>query len=227
MSVNFWHDDTRVGEDTERREIDALSHIENDGILSGLVRKDVIHFSRDLYFIFEVLHQLDEDYGDMDSHTLEKDIKRFKEMVDDWNMKYPNLKFKFKVDGIQCLLKVYFLASTPHQLIPVLGKMNRFLRIEVYENYENGLEAVYTDDDINSTVDENTLTLRPEDGMVRLIYSEEDMQDPKSPEFRLCAYYAVKDGVNHDVDIENTARSFSFEITPNKQKDGGYGWLNQ
>ena len=101
--------------------------------------------------------------------------------------------------------------------------MNRFKKYELYSKGGRTLEAFF---DSRQSEGENTLTLKEEKDLLKLIYLQEHMLDPHSPEFRLCTFYAMKEGFNKDIDLQKYENDFSFFITDGIEKRSGSGWLS-
>ena len=160
-----------------------------------------------------VLEKLDQDYSQGDNSQTARNIRRFKALIKDWNRKYRDILLEFSTDGIQCKLNVSF-DDTMGSISAVIQKMNRFIEISTIGQRIN---AVFSE---LGKSGENTLTFESSGRLVRLVYSKEDMLRPGSPEFRICAYYALKNGFDKSIRIiESYKETFSFgDQTEN------YGW---
>ncbi|MFH2021340.1 MAG: hypothetical protein ABIJ34_08055 [archaeon] len=192
----------------------TVLEIEQEDIFKEFSDEDLAEFVKEFYFVFNVLALLDQDYGQLDNSQTGKNLKKFKLMIKDWNKKYKDLLLDFQMDGISCKLKVFFDDDLPH-LALLLKKMQRFIGFTKFSNEK--LNAVFKEGTAN---DENSLTVHNLGNRVELIYSKEDVQDPKSPEFRLCAYYALKNGFDKSINLnEKYENTFSF-ISETIFKDG-------
>jgi hypothetical protein len=184
-------------------------------IFKGQSEKDLSVFVNEFYMVFSILEKLDKDYDQGDSVRTEKNVKKFRSLVKDWNKKYRDLLLVFSADGIQCRLTISF-AEDLQGVADVIRRMNRFMEMRSFS--ATRLNAVFAE---ASRKGENTLTLESDGSTVTMIHSKEDMLKPESPEFRICAYYAMKDGFDRSIDLlQKYKESFSFGSESSEK----YGW---
>ena len=184
----------------EKDKLDNLLKIEIDGILKKFSKEDIKEFVYDLLLIFSIMDNIENNYSD-GNIQLEKDIKKFNQLIKDWNLKYQDILLK--TSGFDSGLLVYLREKQLSNLVPVIKKMNRFKEIEVSEEK---IEAFFEHNE-----QENTLTITKKDNL-KLVYLKEDMLSPSSPEFRICIYFGLKNGFNKAIDLQNYSDEFSFDI---------------
>ena len=183
-------------------ELDNLLKVEIDGVLKGFSKSDIKEFVHDLFLAFSVLENIEKNYGDLNTQ-LERDIKRFKQMIKDWNTKYWDIILEFCDSNTEPGLKVLLREKQLSNLVSVIKKMNRFKELDIDEEK---IEALFEYNE-----QENTLTIKKNDN-INLIYLREDMLDPRSPEFRICTFFGLKNGFNKEIDLQDYAEEFSFDI---------------
>ena len=197
--------------DKEENKLREKFEVERDGILNNYKNEDIKIFVYDLFLVFDILNKLNDENI---SSQLDRDIKKFKKLIDDWAIKYRDIMFELKTTD-ELSLRVFFKEEKLVDIIKILKDMNRFDRIQKVD--EDELTAVFL---IGG--EENTLTLKQDNKRIRLIYLQEDMVNPKSPEFRLCIYYGLKDGFNKETDLQNYGTIFSFDIEEEYESESWY-----
>ena len=99
------------------------------------------------------------------------------------------------------------------KLSDLVKKMNRFDRIA--DSDEEELIVVFMIDG-----EENELTLKRSDENSELIYLQDDMMNPRSPEFRLSTFFGLHEGYDKGVDLQEYADEFSFDIDEKYDDEG-------
>ena len=217
MSENY---DPDAGKKEKIQATENLFEVETDGILREFREEDIKTFVYDLFLVFSVLEHIDQDYGSGSQNFTGKDIKKFKNLIREWNQKYKDVLLDFRTDGLSCLLKVYFKEKDLHRLDLKIRKMNRYSRSSFSEdNYEAEFEE--------SPDNLNTLTIECQRDYTVLIYNKEDMLQPKSPEFRLCCYFGLAEGYEKRVDLQRYANEFSFDISTEESIEEGHSWSSR
>ncbi len=196
--------------------LDNLFEIETDPIFHGYSQQDVQAFVHDLFLVFNVLSHIDREYGEGDSPFVVRDIENFKKLTDDWNKKYRDIILRFYVTGIECRMAVYLKESRDNMLL-ILKRMKSFSKVKTSGPE---MEAYFQEGFENRS--DNTLSLYEEKGMFKLIYLAEDMLDPKSPEFKLCTFFGLKDGYDRTISLKKYQKQFSFDNISSSLK--GEGW---
>ncbi|MFH0876364.1 MAG: hypothetical protein V1859_10585 [archaeon] len=199
-----------------------LFEVETDPILSAYNEEDIKTFVHDLFLAFQVASRIDEAYGEGASGKTGKNIDSFKLFIQDWNKKYRDILLKFSVTSIECRLDL-FIYDTIKNSANIASKMKRFKQAKLYrKNGKIELEATFECSD--ASTNENTLNLIQDGNLLRMIYNKEDMLNAKSPEFKLCAYYGLKNGFVREIDLKKYSQEFSFDLTAESSKGEGEGW---
>ena len=201
--------------DIVREDLENWFVIETDDILKSYSHEDIKTFVYDFFLSFNILRRLDYIYGKGKGRRLDNDIKKFRIFINDWNRKYRDIILEFIVDGIQCRLDIY-LITTVSEVSKLIERMNRFVNLQksaskVAATFETGSG-------------DNSLTLKSEKKMMKVIYLEEDMLNPKSPEFKLCTYFAMKNGFEKEINLQKYAEEFSFDLG---EGSGEGGWARR
>ena len=189
--------------------------IEPEEIFKDYNEEDLSVFVNEFYMVFNLSQSLDEDYNQGDSNRTQKNIKRFKNLIKDWNKKYRDILLEFLADGLQCRLIISFDEKLDG-IVKIIKRMKRFVEIRSYT--ARRLNTVFSEQGRRG---ENTLTFETDGRTVKMIYSKQDMLKPESPEFRICSYYALKNGFDKTIDIiEKYKEAFSF----GSESTETYGW---
>jgi hypothetical protein len=194
--------------------------IDMEGILKEYKPEDIEIFVQDLFFVFNILQNLDHEYGETDNHEIERDLKKFKNLVKDWNNKYRDIILDFKRTQLECKIDIFIIEKDAETLASVIKGMKRFNTLNLYEKK---LDAAFQD----IKGGENTLTFEIENRVFRLIYLKGDMLKPQSPEFRLCTYYAMKNGFEKTINLEKYKNMFSFDISTEESRQQEHGWQSR
>lgn len=197
--------------DKVRDNLENWFQIETDDILKEYSHSDIKIFVYDLFLSFNILNYIDKLYGQGESNKIDSDIKKYKNFIKEWNKKYRDVILDFIVGGIECKLEI-FLDCNIDYASKLISRMYRYLRTN---KSSSKLVAVFKSDE-----GENTLNLQDDKKMMKMIFLKEDMLNPKSPEFRLCTYFAMKNGFKREIDLQKYANEFSFDIDDSSDE----GW---
>ena len=207
--------------ESENSRLTNLFEIESEEILSVYSEEDIKIFVKDLYLTFKIFDYIDHEYFDTESIVTKKDIEKFRHMVNDWNKKYRDILLEFSLGSFECNLKVYILEKAQN-ILPLVKKMKGYVSSKIIKNSSGEeLETIFHGSDERN---ENSLNLRKEEGRLRMIYSLEDMMTPKSPEFRLCIFFALKGGYEKEINVKRYEKEFSFDLTSQRDRTKGEGW---
>jgi hypothetical protein len=193
--------------------------IEIDGILSEYDRKSLKTFVLDFFLVFTLIDLINQEYNNLDDIKINKDIKKFNNLIQQWNYKYKNLILTFEETDFENILNIYVNEKDFDSVCETMKKMNRLISCEIFENK---IIAVFEDFHEDR---EKELILKKKDFSLKLLYLQQDMVDPKSPEFRLSAYYALKE-IDKSIDLQQYSNEFSFALKPKLIKETQYGWLS-
>lgn len=175
-------------------------------ILKEYSSEDIEIFIKDIFLVTRIAAHIDKDYGEHDNPDTENDIRKFKKLLLQWEKKYKDIVLKFKITGIECKLLIY-VQDTEERLAGLLKNMKGFSRL----NYHPGKIEGEFSEGLKVT---NTVTFSMEEGMLKMIYSKEDILDEKSPEIRVCIFYGLKGGFDKTISLQDYADTFSFDLSP-------------
>jgi hypothetical protein len=195
--------------------------IETQGILKGFDPADIKVFVYDLFLVFHLRKQLDQDYGNADNPMTKRDIETFKKLLMAWEQKYKDIIIKLEMTGLEFKLSVFLLQERVEDFIPILQKITNYSSSQMIREHDVlMLDAIFTENGV-----ENSLTIKQVKQGMKLIYLEEDMLNPKSPEFHLCTYYGMKGGYNKSINLQLFHDKFSFGMDRTTSTEGD--WFNR
>ncbi len=137
-----------------------------EDILSTLDSTSLNEFKRDFIELVRVNSGINKEYSKLGKDT-DKYIAQFKQIVSLFNKKYKGLAIRLKQTTEELKLRIFIKEKSVK---------------DVFANVASMLEG------------SDNISLEDYNGMVELHYGE-DIANEKNPEFRTCAYYAVKDGI--------------------------------
>jgi hypothetical protein len=199
---------------------DYKFEIELENIFSQYNKRDIKEFVKDLFLIFRVLRSVDREYSSSDNAEIEHDVTKFKSLIKEFNRKYRDILFEFYIDGLQCALKIYFAQRDYESILPIIKQMNRFIGIRRFQDHIEGVYENYNENNEG----ENCVILQKENNMLRMIFQKEDMLNAKSPEFRLCTYFAMKDGFEKSINLQKFGNEFSFQLVTDDAVEQEHSW---
>ena len=199
-------------------------------IISELSSRDLNEFKKDFLELMTVLGRLNKEYGKV-SRNIDKSIKDFKEAINLCNEKYSGIKLKLKKTIEELKLTILIkeksvidlfknVASRIEGLKAIGSTGQKAIPLEDADKFSRELDKVkdklfvsyHYVDGTNAILFESI-----ENGMIEMHYSQDITQD-KSPEFKICAFYAVKEGVNHDINVCDRLAAFGFLEHPHQEK---------
>lgn len=152
---------------------------------SGLDTRNLNEFKKDFIELVRVGSGINKEYSRL-SKDIDKYITQFKKIIDLFNKKYKNLEIKLEKTTEELKLRIFIKEKSVK---------------DVFINAASTLE------------DPNNLSLEDyEKGLVELKYVE-DIANEKTPEFNLCAHYAVKSCVK-DINIYEMLIGMGFVERP-------------
>jgi len=209
-------------------------------LLDGLGQKSVKEFRKDFAQLIRAAFGMDKDYGKSES-SLDKYMPAYKELIRLFNKKYKNLELKLKATStglkLQIFLKnekkvtdVFSNAAARITGLKSIGA-NSFGAADVADasKFQKELEKISNKIYISyyhteSGSDTVYLEFNQKEKKIELHY-DAGIADEKSPEFKLCAYYAVKDGYDEKIDVFSKGAVFGFTdlLSEDEKKD----WLDK
>lgn len=197
----------------------------NNDILSGISPKDIKMFSKDFSQLLRVASEVDRYYGEW-KHDLDKYLPKFDDFVKMFNKKYKDIKVKVlkRIDEIRT--RVLLNESSMKDLFNNCAARIIGLKAIGTKNFGTAdvTETERFTNEINKIKDKLYLTYYiPDMGtysvflsksknekMIELHWEIKESVNDVSPDFRICAYYALKDGYNKNIKLYDEGGTFGF-----------------
>ncbi|MBS3105760.1 hypothetical protein J4234_05890 [Candidatus Woesearchaeota archaeon] len=197
----------------------------NNDILFEFSASEINHFKKDFTQMIMVGAEIDRYYGEA-QHDLDTFIPKFEKLAEKFNKKYGGIKIKTKktIDSFKVRVFVReksikdFFASSASRIpgLKAVGRTN-FNQIEISdaENFARFLDSLLDKIHISYLDTESgTSTIAAvydrNEKMVELVYNPAEMMNENSAGFRICAFYALKNGFDRKIEIYGTASAFGF-----------------
>lgn len=194
-------------------------------ILSDIDEQDIKIFSRDFSQFLKLSIEIDRYYAEWEN-DITSYLPKFEKLADLFNKKYRNIKIKLsrelntinvrilidensvkdlfikcasKISGLKSIGLTKFASvdiSESSKIQKILGKIKN----EIYLTYlipDIGTYNVY-------------LSKKHNEKMIELHWDKTETIMEPSPDFNICAYYALKDGFNKKIKIFDESSSFGF-----------------
>lgn len=198
-------------------------------LLSEFSKSDILAFRKDLIQLMHSARETDIYYGEVNSDT-DTIAKKFLQLAETFNKKYRGIKIKCekKVESFDSRIFLKernikdFFANCASKIggLRAVGRSN-FNQVDVddSERFAQFLESLM-DKVFLTYVDpeSGTSTIAAEhnikEKMVELLYEFDDLINENSAGFRMCAYYALKNGSNKKVNFYEEAITLGFSRLP-------------
>jgi hypothetical protein len=197
----------------------------NNDILSEFNSSDISYFKKDFIVMIKVSSEIDRYYGTA-QHDLDTSIPKFEKLIGKFNRKYNGIKIKTKKTTehfqVRLFLKVKdikdFFAESASRIsgLKYVGRTN-FNQVDIAdaEKFSKFLDSIldkiylsYTD--MESGTSTIVAVSDRKERMVELLYAPAELINENSAGFRICAFYALKEGYNKKIEIYNEAVTFGF-----------------
>jgi len=197
----------------------------NNNILSEFSASDISTFKKDFVQMISIGAEIDRYYGET-QHELDTLIPRFEKLIEKFNKKYKGLDIKTRklIDGYKVKLlikerdiKVFFAESASR--IAGLKSVGRtaFNQVDAAdaEKFAKFLDSLL-DKIYISYIDPETGTstiaaaFDRKEKMIEMIYNPEEILNENSAGFKICAFYALKQGYDKKIDIYGSTATFGF-----------------
>jgi hypothetical protein len=227
----FFYRQAKASKDNYKKQFDFLIHM---SLSEEFNEEDVSFFSKDLFLLINVLNNIDREYAQANPE-FDRDFEHFKNLILKWNKKYKDLNAKHSEDGMQMKLKIAIKGKEFKEVIENAVKIGDLIKINGKEvilgkdisayipSNAKTIDLVYKDE----TEEENSLTLEKEpNGDIVVLYSSIDMLKKDTPEFWICAYYALKN-MDSSISLKKFSSLFSFDTDLEASEGKGEGYLNR
>jgi len=197
----------------------------NNDILAQFSPSDISHFKKDFIEVIKVGAEIDRYYGEA-QHDLDTLIPKYEKLVEKLNKKYKGIKIKTKrtIENYKVRLfvnskdvKEFFAESaskipglksagrTSHSQVEI-ADIEKFARLldspldKIYLSYSNpesgtsAIAAIYA----------------MKEKMVELAYAPSELMNENSAGFKICAFYALRDGFDRKIEVYGDASTFGF-----------------
>ena len=210
-------------------------------LLDALEKASLRQFEKDFIELARVAFGMDESYGKADE-SMDFYIPKYKQLLNLFNRKYPGIKLEakagkgvvelhiflkhkgdvknlltdvaVKIAGLRSIGGTGFGAVNVEQADKFSAELNK-IKNKLYLSY-------YGHDSGTTTI---FIEFNKRKKMFELHYSFDGLKNNNSPEFKLCAYYALSQGVNKKIDVLSEAAQFGF--TSELQEKEKYEWLEK
>ena len=197
----------------------------NNDVLAEFNTIEINQFKKDFTQMIKVGAEIDRYYGEA-QHDLDTLIPKFEKLTEKFNKKYKAIKIKTKKTIENFKVRIFvkernakdFFANSASR-IPGLKSVGRtnFNQIDVAdaEKFARFLDSLL-DKIFISYVDpeSGTSTIAAEfdrkEKMIELIYNPVEIMNENSAGFKICAFYALKQGYDKKIEIYGDASTFGF-----------------
>lgn len=193
-------------------------------IISELNPKDLNEFKKDFTELIRVHAGINEEYSKL-GKDIDKYIKEFKQILALFNKKYKNLITRAKQTTEELQLRIFIKEKSLKDIFTnVASKLNGLkaigagdfakANIEEADKFSKELDKIKNKLFI-SYFEQEERTISLEQGKKEIIelHYTEGIQNEISPEFKLCSYYAVKDGIKK-INIHERLSAIGFTELP-------------
>ena len=197
----------------------------NNDILSEFSPADISHFKKDFTQMIKVGAEIDRYYGEA-QHDLDTLIPKYEKLAEQFNKKYKGVKIKTKktIEHFRVRLLVKeknvkdFFANSASRIhgLKSVGRTN-FNQIDIShaEKFaaflDSLMDKVYISYiDTESGTSTISAVLDAKEKMVEIVYNPVEIMNENSAGFRICAFYALKEGFNKKIEIYGNASTFGF-----------------
>ena len=197
----------------------------NNDILSEFNPADINHFKKDFFQMIKVGAEIDRCYGEA-QQGLDNLIPKYEKLAEKFNKKYKGIKIKIKKSiehfKVRLFVKVKdvkeFFANSASRIpgLRAVGRAN-FNEIEISdaEKFAQFLDSLLDKAYISyADYDSGTSTIVAifdrNEKMIELVYNPAELMNENSASFKICAFYALKDGYDKKIEIYGNASAFGF-----------------
>jgi len=197
----------------------------NNDLLAQFSPSDVSHFRKDFIELVKVGAEIDRYYGEA-QHDLDTLIPKYEKLVEKFNKKYKGIKIKpkrtiehYKVRLFVNSKDVKEFFSESASKIPGLksaGKaghsqadiadIEKFARL--LDSLLDKIYLSYSDPESGTSTIAAIYSMKEK--MMEILYAPADVMNENSAGFRICAFYALKEGFDRKIEVYGDASTFGF-----------------
>lgn len=194
-------------------------------IIDSLNKKELNQFEKDFKEFLRVAVGMSKAYKKA-TGKLKAYMPRYKNLIELFNKKYAGIKFRLlkKTDELDLIIllneksvkDLFTNAASKIAGLKFVG-LNGFdeVSLEDTQKFSATTSAIQNQLYLSyyypgKGADTIYLKFDSKEKMVGLTFDFDLIKDEKSPEFKLCAYYALKGGFDSNIDLYNEAASFGF-----------------
>jgi len=185
-------------------------------IINELGSSDLSEFKKDFIELMRVNSGISSEYSKQ-SKDIDKKIREFKEIIGLFNKKYSNLELKLKQTPEELKLRIFIKEKSVKDIFTkVASRLNGLKSIEESDKFSKELDKVknkifisYYEQEAGSSA----VFLESSNKEIIELHYGEGIGNDRSPEFKLCAYYAVKAGFDK-INIHEKIASLGFLEMP-------------
>ena len=197
----------------------------NGDIISEFNSSDIAHFRKDFTQMIKVGAEIDRYYGEA-QHDLDILIPKFEKLAEKFNKKYKGIKIKTKktIENFKVRLFIKardikeFFADSASRIsgLKSVGRTNfnqvDISNVEKFASFlDSILDKIYVSySDAESGTSTILAALDRKERMVEIIYNPLDLINENSAAFKICAFYALKEGFDKKIEIYGDASTFGF-----------------
>ncbi len=208
-----------------------------NGILGSADKKAISEFRKDLLQMLRIGKWVDKYYAESQS-DLDIYIKKFNSLIESFNKKYKNIKLKLAIKTNEARLRIFLnekgvkecFANSASKIAGVqsIGSSNfGAAAVSDAAAFAGELEKAksklcITYYSLNTGTSNVFLQYDPKEKKVELFYELREIENEPNPEFQLAAYYALNEGYNKKVDLNEEGSAFGFFSIPTHVEKAEY-----
>ena len=205
-------------------------------ILDSFDKSDVNIFSKDLAEIIRVSYGMNKAYGKA-TEKLKGYLSKHKSIINLFNKKYGALKLKISKSTTELDLSIFLDEKSVKELFmnaasKIVGLrsigLKSFGEVDLEQSQEFSNKAAAIDNELylsyyypKKGTDTIFLKFDKNEGKVKITFDFDVITDEASAQFKIVCYYALKGGIDKEIDVYNKAASIGFVdvLTDDERKE--------
>ena len=198
-------------------------------LLSSFEKKALKEFNRDLAQMLRVAKNTDKYYARSDSN-LDIYLDKYASLVDVFNKKYKGIELKVSKKIYEINLQMFLNEKSIHDCFAnsaskIVGLQSigrsKFGTVGVSDTvaFTNEIEKAkdtlyityYSPETGNANV---FLCYSKKEKKIEMVYEQEEIANEPSPEFQLAAFYALGQGYDKKINVQDASSKFGFSYIP-------------